>query len=516
MSLDVADYRRLVDIGIALGAERNHARLQERILIEAKDLARADGGTLYLRNRDDELEFAILRTDSLDLARGGTTGHEVELPPLPMRDEQGRRQTSHVAVHVAWTGETSVIDDAYETEGFDFSGARAFDERKGYRSQSFLTVPLKTRAGRVVGVLQLINARDEERVGPFDRERVPLVEALAAQAAVCLENHLLLKAQKDLFQSFIELIAEAIDRKSPYTAGHCQRVPVIAQMLADAAMAREKGPLADFTLSADEQEEFRLAAWLHDCGKITTPEHVVDKATRLETVHDRVSEVAARFAVLRLAGALPEGTEPPALADELAEGLAVIERINGGGESLADEDRQRIEALGRLTWPDARGEHQPLLTADELDNLLIGRGTLTASERNIINDHVAVTRELLERLPFPPELARVPEIAGDHHEHVDGSGYPRGREGNELTVQARILAIADVFEALTASDRPYKPPQPLSRALGIMASMRDRGHLDPALFDLFVTAGLPEDYGRRFLRPEQLDAVDVPALLTPS
>jgi len=514
-------FRRLIDIGIALSAERDHRRLQERILLEAKEIAQADGGTLYLAEDDERLAFAIMRNDSLGIALGGTTGEPVPHEPLRLHAEDGSENHGAVATHVALTGVTSNIPDAYEDAEFDFSGAKAFDEKSGYRSKSFLTVPLKNKAGSVTGVLQLINCCDPAtgEPGAAPPDVVEIVEALASQAAVTLENQMLLQAQKELFDSFIRLIAKAIDAKSPYTAGHCQRVPVIAEQLAQAACRRTDGPYAGFDMSEDELYEFHLAAWMHDCGKIVTPEHVVDKATKLETVHDRIDEVLTRIELMKRDAeiwSLREGGDEAALAAELTaldDDADFLVEVNRGGEFLAPEKLERIRSVATRTWRAADGEQLPLLSAEEIENLSVQRGTLTHDERQIINDHVTMTQELLNQLPFPGHLRRVPEIAGGHHESMDGSGYPKGLTAEQLDIPTRILAIADIFEALTAADRPYKPAKPLSESLGIMARMAASGHVDPELFRLFLEEGLHLEYGREHLKPEQLDQVDVNALL---
>ena len=268
-----SDLKRLINVGIALSAEKDHDALMEIILVEAKAIYNADGGTLYLRN-DDRLTFAIMRNDSMKIAMGGTTGDAIPFPPLLLHDPDTGQPNHHsVATHVALTGELVNTDDAYETDDFDFSGAKAFDKKAGYRSTSFLTIPLKNYENDVVGVLQLINARtpDSEMVTPFSPNSQPLVEALASQAAIALDNQLLSDAQKNLLESFIRLIATAIDRKSPYTGGHCQRVPVITEMMADAACGANDGPFGDFDLSEEQRYELNIAAWMHDCGKVTTP-----------------------------------------------------------------------------------------------------------------------------------------------------------------------------------------------------------------------------------------------------
>jgi HD-GYP domain-containing protein (c-di-GMP phosphodiesterase class II) len=515
-------------IGISLSAEQNKDRLIETILIESKELCNADGGTLYLKGENHELTFEILINDSLGLHLGGTTGTPVGLPPIPMRDEHGGANHKNVASYAAWLQRSVNIPDAYDAEGFDFSGTKNFDEKSGYRSKSFLTIPLVNNEGLVIGVLQLLNARDRAtgELVHFSIEDQLIVEALASQAGIALDNQLLLDGQKTLLESFIRLIAAAIDAKSAYTGGHCERVPVLTEMLTRSVCDAESGPFAGFSLSEDEWYELHIAAWLHDCGKVTTPVHVMDKATKLETIFDRIEIVRARFEVLRRDAELTHRkrlAEPDADSAKLerdyqaalaslADDLAFLERANVGGEYLAPEQQRRIVEIGsrRLVLG---GVERPLLDEGELENLSISRGTLTAKERLVINGHMVHTIKMLLSLPFPRNLKRVPEYAGGHHEKVDGTGYPRGLFAGDMSVPARIMAIADVFEALTAADRPYKPGKKLSEAMRIMGFMKRDNHLDPALFDHFVTSGVYREYAARFLPPEQIDAVNEAELL---
>ncbi len=521
--------RRLIDVGIALSAERNHDRLMERILVEAKAIYNADGGTLYLKD-DQSLSFAIMRNDTLGIAMGGTTGDKVPFPPLQMIDPATGEPNHHnVATHVAITGTLINVPDAYTEQGFDFSGAKNFDKRTGYRSKSFLTVPLKNYEGLVVGVLQLINARDTaNNVVDFDPATQSLVEALSSQAAVALDNRQLLEGQKKLLDSFVQLIATAIDRKSPYTSGHCQRVPVLADMIADAACSATEGPFADFDLTEDEKYEIHMAAWMHDCGKVTTPEYVMDKSTKLETIYDRIETVRTRFTVLQrdaeidylkktLANQGSEDERKAALEARLKQidaDRAFIEATNVGGEFLADEKIERIKQVSTQRWRDWTGADKPFLSENEVYNLSIRKGTLNNEERKIISDHVVVTIEMLEQLPFPRNLKRVPEFAGGHHERMDGKGYPKGLKRDDMSIPARIMAIADIYEALTAADRPYKKAMTLSQSLKIMKKMQSEGHIDSDLFKLFVEAGVYRRYAEAHLKPEQLDQVDERELLS--
>lgn len=515
----------LVDLGIALSSERNRDRLLETILLGAKRLTNADGGTLYLRTESNGLRFAIMRTDSLNIAMGGTTGKPIPFPPLMMFDPDTMEPNHHnVATHCALMGETINIPDAYESDEFDFSGTKKFDQGTGYRSKSFLTVPLKNHERDVIGVLQLLNAQDADGgdVIAFSDKVQPIVEALASQAAVALENQQLLQAQRDLLEAFIKVIANAIDRKSPYTGGHCQRVPIITEMLAEAANGEAKGVFEDFDLDDEGMYELRIAAWLHDCGKVTTPEYVVDKATKLETIYDRINTVRTRFEVLRrdaeiayLRAGNEEGADAAALKiaydAELASiesDLAFIETANIGGEFMDDADVDRINHIAKRSWRE-NGEMRPFLTENEVYNLTIRKGTLTTEERQIINDHIVVTLEMLSELPFPKNLRKVPEYAGGHHEKMDGTGYPNGLRGDEMSAPARMMAIADIFEALTARDRPYKKAKKLSEAVHIMSLMCKEGHIDPELFDLFLRSGVHMRYANEYLPAEQIDEVDI-------
>jgi HD-GYP domain-containing protein (c-di-GMP phosphodiesterase class II) len=529
-AVDPAAFKQIIDLGIALSAERHHERLLERILLGAKDITNADGGTIYLRTEEDRLAFAIIRNDTLGIAMGGTTGKTIPFPALRMyREDDGQPNHNNVATHVALTGTTINIVDAYDTANFDFSGTKAFDQKTGYRSKSFLTVPLKNHKGDVIGVVQLINARvrNTSDVIPFDPELVPLIESLASQAAVALDNQQLIQAQRNLFDSFMTMMAAAVDAKSAYTGGHCQRVPVLTEMLAEAACNETEGPFAGFQLSEEEWYELQIAGGLHDVGKVTTPVHIMDKSTKLEKITDRIDEVKVRFELLKrdaeiehLKKVVANGADSAALdeqlrarIDQIAQDFAFVAECNIGGEFMADEKIARLKAIA-AQQVELDGKVQLLLSEDEVMNLSIRRGTLNDSDRKIINDHIVLTIQMLESLPFPKQLRRVPEIAGGHHEKMDGTGYPKGLTREQMSIPARMMGIADIFEALTAADRPYKKPKTLSESIKIMSFMRKDKHIDPELFDLFLRSGIYKKYADRFLLPEQIDEVDIQQYLT--
>ncbi|HEX9431803.1 MAG TPA: HD domain-containing phosphohydrolase [Burkholderiales bacterium] len=511
-------------IGASLSAERDINRLLEAILTAAKTITRADGGTLYRVTEEKSLRFEIVRTSSLKYYLGGTTGNPVPFYPIQLYKD-GKPNHSMVAAHTALTGKTINIADAYIAEGFDFSGTRAFDAKTGYRSQSFLTVPMRNHEGEAIGVLQLINAQDPRsgQIVPFSSSDQRLAESLASQAAVALTNRMLINQLESLFESFISLINGAIDEKSPYTGGHCQRVPVLTMLLAEAVNETAQGPLAEFHMSDKDRYELKIAGLLHDCGKVTTPVHVVDKATKLETIFDRVQLVDTRFEVLKRDAEIDSlkrriamdrmevSEEEGRLRDRLRkldDDRKFLHACNIGGERMSDEHVEHVKRIAQYRWRDVSGHEAEFLTADEVKNLTIRAGTLTEEERKVINQHIVATIRMLEALPWPKHLTKVPEYAGGHHERMDGKGYPKGLKREQMSVQARCMGIADIFEALTAKDRPYKKGKTLSESLQILGRMKENHHVDPDLFDVFVRRKVYRRYADMFLDKEQIDEVD--------
>ena len=576
---------KLVELGIALSLERQYARFLEMIVQGEKELTNADGGILFSMQDDESLKQEIVRYDSLDVRMGGLSDRETTQAPVSLRDKEGKPRYFDPIAHAVLTERTVNVPNIGECKDFDFSEFTAFDTQNDYRTQSFLAVPLKPRKGQVIGVLVLLNARipGTGRLVPFNASDERFIEALASQAAVAMDNKNLMKAQAKLFDAIIQVIAGAIDAKSPYTGGHCERVPELGMMLAKAACDTELGTLAEFDMSESEWREFYLAGWLHDCGKVTTPEYVVDKATKLETIYNRIHEVRTRFEVLlrdcriEYLEAVAAGGDPDALQKELdakilqlQDDFAFVALCNVGGEFMSPEHIERLEQIAQVPWmrhfddrlglsiaelqrvknqsakplpqkeqlladkkehiirrskdnplsydPEALGISMEmpknLYDQGELHNLRVSRGTLTAEERYKINEHTIHTMLMLDQLPFPKDMARVPLIAGAHHETINGAGYPKAVRMDELPVQARILAIADIFEALTASDRPYKKAKTLNEALRILSFFRNDKHIDAELFDLFLLSGVFLDYAEKFLDPAQIDEVDIAKYLS--
>jgi HD-GYP domain-containing protein (c-di-GMP phosphodiesterase class II) len=502
-------------IGASLSAERDIDRLLEQILVAAKSITRADGGTLYRVTEEKTLRFEIVRTTSLKYYLGGTTGNPVPFYPIQLFKD-GKPNNTMVAANAVLTRETVNIADAYTAEGYDFAGTRAFDSKTGYRSKSFLTVPMRNHENEAIGVLQLINATDPRtgEIVAFSPSDQRLAESLASQAAIALTNRALINQLENLFESFINLINSAIDEKSPYTGGHCQRVPVLTMLLAEAVNQTRSGPLSDFTMTEKDRYELKIAGLLHDCGKVTTPVHVVDKATKLETLFDRIQLIDTRFEVLKRdveIDALRQKLDDRQVRDrlrELDDDRRFLHACNIGGERMRDEDVARVKRIAKLRWRDVAGHEADFLTEDEVRNLTIRAGTLTEDERKVINNHIVATIKMLEALPWPRHLTKVPEYAGGHHERMDGKGYPKGLTREQMSVQARCMGIADIFEALTARDRPYKKGKTLSESLEILGRMRLNNHVDPDLFDIFVRQKVYLKYAQMFLDPEQIDTVD--------
>jgi len=513
----------LTNIGTALSSERNIDQLLETIMRSAKRLLNADGGTIY-RVSGNDVTFEIMVTDSLNISMGGVSGNKITFSPIHLYDEKGNPNNSMVVAYSVLHDMTVNIPDAYTEQGFDFAGTKKFDEGMGYRSKSFLTVPMKNHESEIIGVLQLLNAQDKVtgELIPFSLADQKFAESIASQAAVALTNTMLIEQLQNLFHSFVNVINGAIDKKSHYTGGHCERVPALAMMFAEAVNETKVGPLKNFNMTDKDRRELKLAGLLHDCGKITTPVHVVDKATKLESICDRISLIETRFEVIKRDAkiALLEAclitpgnkvileTEFHKKLSQIDDDLIFLRHINIGSEFMKDEEVARVKSISKnYALKNEKGCCCDLLTENEVANLTIRAGTLTNDERQIINDHVNMSIAMLNSLPWPKDLMNVPEYASGHHERMDGKGYPKGLTKDQMSIQARLLGIADIFEALTAKDRPYRKIKTVSESLDILGKMCLGGHIDPDLFDVFIRKQVYLQYANEFLNPEQIDEV---------
>ncbi len=508
-------------VGLALSAEQDTHRLMKIILNGAKAITHADGSALYALTEDQQLKLSIIHINSLHLSI-----YKPNQVSFPLHDNDGKPNKSTVATYSVLKDRTMNIHDIYATKGFDFSSQLNFDKKIGYRTKSCLSVPLKNHENEIIGVLQLFNAQDKHshEIVTFSEEDQRIAETLASQTAVALAKNTLIEDFKRLFDSLTELIATAIDEKSPYTGAHCKRVPELTMMLANAVSKTKDGIFKDITFSEEALYELKISALLHDCGKVTTPVHIVDKATKLETIFNRIHLIDTRFEVLKRdiqitflrkkLAAINSGNN--LVEKEIQETMQQIDKdrdllraCNSGVELMSQELQDRVKEIAhKYRWVNPKGEEEFILTENEVYNLTISKGTINPEERRLIENHITLTNKMLESLPYPKTLRNVPEFAGAHHEYMDGKGYPKGLTRDQIPLQGRIIAIADIFEALTASDRPYKKVKTLTEATRILDSMKQNGHIDPDLFDVFMKEKVYLRYAEKYLVSEQIEEID--------
>jgi HD-GYP domain-containing protein (c-di-GMP phosphodiesterase class II) len=524
-------FEHLLNISIELSKENNTDILMEKILLAAIEVSNADAGSIYLVSDDKELEFRTIYNKSMGLHLGGSSGAQITFPGIPLFID-GEPNNAAIVAHSANSGDVINIEDVYDTLPFDFSAARKMDKKNNYRTKSMLTFPLKDHTEDIIGVIQLINAIDDEKIISFSSLIEEQILSFASLGAIALTNKALISNMEQLFESFAKTIAAAIDAKSPHTGGHCKRVPELTLMIADAVHEYDSGPLASFKLSEEDRYQLNIAGWLHDCGKIATPDHVIEKSKKLQTIFDRIDYVNAKFEIAsrdidlnlqeRMISALKNNriieVEQLERKREYAQkqlklDRAFIQKVNIGGEFLTNEQELNIQSIADRYQISIEKSSQSLLSEDEVTNLSIKRGTLNDDERLIIQKHMDVTLNILDSLPFPKHLSKVAEFALGHHETMDGKGYPRGLTKEQMSVPARLMAIADVFEALSASDRPYKSAKPVSQCLKIMSNMAKDNHLDSDLFNIFVRSKVYEKYIKKFADIKQIDDFEIESIL---
>ena len=490
---------KLSDIGIALSGVTDLTVLLEMIVDSARQFTNADAGTLYLIE-DNKLHFKIVQNNSLGIRMGGTSGKDIPFPPVELKE-------TNVSAFVAIKGNPVNIPDVYKTDLFDFTGPKNFDKSSGYRSQSMLVVPMRNHEKDVIGVLQLLNAQNKtSKVISFSKDYESLTESLASQAAVAVTNAQLVSEMAKLFDSFAEVMATAIDEKSPVTGGHIRRVANMTLTFAE-ILTENQGQYKDISFNSDQMHELKIAAWMHDIGKVTTPVEVVEKAKKLQTIFDRIEYVDLRICFImeqfeknflnEKIKELQNGADTrkiSALEDqqkiknkELMDIRGFIKQCNNPGEFLEDEKISRLEEISKMTWVDFDGNEQTFLDDDEVLNLSIRRGSITESERKKMQNHAAVTLKMLQKIPFTKKLKNIPLYAGAHHEFINGGGYPLGLKGDEIPFEGKIMCVTDIAEALTASDRPYKKAMPLEVVYRILREMADKGELDKELVEFFIS-----------------------------
>lgn len=561
--LATLENRRKLDLvtraGVSFTREHDIANILEITLNTARKLTNADGGTIYMLHEEfandpidparvahRELRFVAVQNETMNTF---LKGNDIDMmPPVPLEID-GKPNDSNVSAHCANNRELLNFDDVYDVEGFAFDGTRAYDEANNYRSQSMLVIPLEDHESNMIGVLQLINRRGEEsEIIHFSREDIELVQSISFPAAASITTQRLINEQSELFNSFVTVLAEGLGEKSPHTYNHIRRVAALGEAISESLNNWDEGMYAGVRFDEDDMAEMRLAGWLHDIGKITTPEHIVSKQVKLQFVMDRFELIADRFssrikdarieALEQQIKALKGGADDNALevieqqfqAEKatLSKKLSALFAANRGGEFVSEDTIALVEELAAVPvqrhfrtdvvmdhgYPlvksvEETSEPGTLVDDWEKENLLINRGTLNQSERDAINLHADRSWRWLMALPFPRKQKRLPLYAGAHHEHLNGTGYPNGIEGKDMPIQSRILAIADIYEALVAPDRPYKGPMKLSVALGILGNMVKQGKLDGELMRIFLRSGDYLKFAEEFLEPEQIDEIDI-------
>ena len=500
--------KKMSDIGRALSGVHDLNALLEMIVDQARSFTNADAGTLYIVE-DETLRFQIVQNDSLKIFMGGKTGETIPFPPVELKE-------SNVSAFVALKGKSVNIPDVYDTDLFDFTGPKKFDQSTGYRSKSMLVVPMKNHDNDVIGVLQLLNATNpvNNEVIAFSQDYENLSESLASQAAVSITNAKLISNMTELFEAFVKVMATAIDEKSPVTGGHIRRVADLTLTMAEVIHNHDEGAFKDRKFSPDQMYELRIAAYMHDIGKVTSPVEIVEKAKKLQTIFDRIHYIRLRMDYIIQKIKL-EGQQNKIQLLERKADLAEIKKVelksekqiqkmedirsfinkcNEPGEFLEDETLDKLKEISLRTYLDNEGQQQPFITEDELLNLSIRRGSITDAERKKMQDHAAVTLKMLKQIPFTKKLKNIPSFAGAHHEFINGKGYPLGLKGDEIPFEGKLMAVTDIAEALTASDRPYKKAMPLETVYRILRSMAKNGELDNDMVELFVNEEIYKTY----------------------
>lgn len=524
--------QNLTRIGVALSSITNLERIFDLILVEAIAFTNADAATIYKVSEDKKfLEFVLVYTKSLNLKMGGNHS-PITWPGIPLFDKKGKPQLKHIVTNVYHKKRLLCFEDVYETTDYDISGTKSIDSANNYRSKSLLTLPLKNHEDEVLGVFQVINALDRHgKVTAFKDEHIVMLKSLASQAAIAMSNRKLINDLENLLLQFMHSIAKGIERKSKYSSNHIIRVALLADMLAQKINSDVSARFREVSFSPHELKELSMAGLMHDVGKIVTPEYVMDKSTKLESIIDRLQLVSLRYElfkktltlykhelgealILKMAGQWYPDVKLKSFSDilqQLDHDLDFLKKINTGREVLSDEDLQRLIRIQKMDF-DYDGQTWQLLTEDEYKHLKIKRGTLSPEERQTMNEHAQVTWEMLSELSFPQKYKNVALYAATHHEKLNGNGYPFGMISDQLPLQSRILAIADICEALTARDRPYKKGNKLSEALNILAVCTKNKEIDADLLDLMLDSGLYLEFAQQYMLPEQIDEIDITAI----
>ncbi len=505
--------KKLSEIGRAMSSVTDINVLLEMIVDLARNFTNADAGVLYILE-DQCLRYEIVQNDSLNIRMGGKDGETIPFPPIELNE-------TNISAFAALNGISVNIPDVYDTALFDFTDPKNFDRATGYRTKSMLVVLLRNHENDVIGVLQLLNAKDQDtgEVKSFSADYEDLIEGLASQAAIAISKINLISDMEKLFEAFVKVMATAIDEKSPNTGGHIRRVANLTLTMAETIHQKKDGTFKEVFFSEDSMHELRIAAWMHDIGKVTTPVEIMEKATKLQTIFDRIHHIDLRMSLL-LEKAEKEGLEKKiALMESGAGGVELsicveetkirikeimeirqfIRECNQPTECLPDEKIERLKSIAKMTYQGWDGTTKPFITGNELENLSVRKGTITRAERNKIKEHAYVTLRMLKQIPFTKKIKNIPHFAAAHHECMDGSGYPLGLKGDEIPFEGKLMAVADIAEALTADDRPYKKALNLGEVHKILRKLAKDGKLDEDLVELFIEGRVYETYLKNYV-----------------
>lgn len=514
--------KKVIGVATAVTHERSFSRIFRQIVQTAEDVTQAEGGTLYIHDKGQQSLKAVV---FLNTPLG--TEHVYEdfdpvnvegIIALPLFSDEGKPNHASIATACALRQELIDIPDLGADHGYDVSRVRDFDRQHNYTTKSMLAIPLFSRGDDIIGVLQLINPNGGARLS---KRQLDFAQILALLLGAALSNSIYVLSFKNLIDSVVRMVSVAIDEKSPHTAGHCHRVTELALRLARAVSEHDEGVYADFRLSDADMHELEIAALLHDIGKIITPQHILDKSTKMEGIYDRIQLIEEKCAQLKhlkeievlrkkLAdnGLALDEAEQAALAaaqKEVDGDLEFLGRVNTNQQFLDAEALNRLAEIAKRRISAANGDSRELINDKEHYNLTIRRGTLNPEERIEMENHVSITIRLLSSLPWPQELRRVTEYAGGHHENVNGTGYPNHLKGEDMSIPAKILSIVDRFEGLSAPDRPYKREMKLSKVLDIMGAMLRDNELDPEIYKIFLDRKVYLDYAKAHLPDHLID-----------
>jgi HD-GYP domain-containing protein (c-di-GMP phosphodiesterase class II) len=507
----VAQIAELSDIGQSLSGIHDCNTLLEVIVEKAKALTNADSG-IFLKMDKTQLNYLVLQNESMELRYGGTTGKPIDLPPIQL-------EQLSVSAYVALQGQPLNISDLYSLEIIDFKEDKLLDQLTNYYTQSILAVPIRDHENEVMGILLLLNALDPKtgEIVSFSPESENLIQSLVSHASMAIGNINFIAETENLFEAFVQVMASAIDEKSPTTGGHIRRVSDLTLVMAEMVDQIDSGCFKDIRFDDAKMHELRIASWMHDIGKVTTPVEIMEKSKKLQTLFDRSDHVDLRMKYIlerarnsslqQKLELLSKGAPEKDIAEldaktrkinvRMNEIRSFLRRCNEPYEALSDRDIARLAAIANLTFLNDEGQLESYLKADELENLSIRQGSITESEREIMKDHAYITLKMLEQIPFTRNLKNIPRIAASHHEFINGKGYPLGLKGEEIPFEGRLMAVADIAEALTADDRPYKKSIPLKEVYLILRRMASKQQLDHDLVEFFINENVYDKYRER-------------------